>query len=299
MRFASILFLVPALMFGANKEMLQLQRDVGLLQEQLRTLQHAVDEKNAALTVLVQQTLDNINKANAAVASLQGALGEQTRNLSTSVSGPVAGVGTKVDQLSTDVAALRETVADLNNVLKKMQLQITDIQNSKNALPAPPPPGGATTTGGAPGTPPPGMTATGTYSNALSDLRSGKYDLAQQGFTDYLQYYGTTEYAPNAQYYLGEIAYQKNDYDTALKQFNEVLEKYPENPKTADATYMVGQTLLKMGQRNKAVQQFRDLAKKYPNRQDLVGKADAQVKELGLSSISATPAGRSTTRRRR
>ena len=43
--------------FGASKEIQELQRDVALLQDQVRTLQRAQDEKFAAMQALVQQTL--------------------------------------------------------------------------------------------------------------------------------------------------------------------------------------------------------------------------------------------------
>jgi len=43
------------------------------------------------------------------------------------------------------------------------------------------------------------------------------------------------ELAPKAQYYLGEIDYNRGDYTSAVKNFDMVLEHYPENPKTADA----------------------------------------------------------------
>jgi hypothetical protein len=48
------LALAPAL-FGANKEMVQLQRDVALLQDDVRTLQRSLDEKMSALRTLVSR----------------------------------------------------------------------------------------------------------------------------------------------------------------------------------------------------------------------------------------------------
>ena len=48
--------------FGASKEIQELQRDVALLQDQVRTLQRAQDEKFAAMQALVQQTLESVNR---------------------------------------------------------------------------------------------------------------------------------------------------------------------------------------------------------------------------------------------
>ena len=57
--------------FGASKEIQELQRDVALLQDQVRTLQRAQDEKFAAMQALVQQTLDSVNRTNTAVAVME------------------------------------------------------------------------------------------------------------------------------------------------------------------------------------------------------------------------------------
>src|SRR5258708_11894688 len=51
-------------LFGANKEMVELQRDVAMLQDQVRTLQRALDEKTSILQTLLQQSLDQANKSN-------------------------------------------------------------------------------------------------------------------------------------------------------------------------------------------------------------------------------------------
>lgn len=314
MRALFTLLLVPALSFGASKEIIELQRDVALLQDNVRTLQRTVDDRFSAMNVLLQQSVDNINRVNSAISALQGAIGTEVRSQNNQVSGTVANLGNKVDQLSTDMGALRETLADLASTMRKMQAQVSDISNAQKQIPAPPPPGTTGTnplspTTGGPGPaasagPPPGLRAIDLYNAALADHRSGKEDLATQEFSDYLQYFGTTELAANAQYYLGEISFQKQDFNGALNNFNLVLDKYPENPKRADAMYMVGHALLKQGQRNSAYQQFKKLAQTYPNRQDLIGKANAQIKEMGLTPVStsnpsATPAARTSGRRRR
>jgi TolA-binding protein len=94
----------------------------------------------------------------------------------------------------------------------------------------------------------------------------------------------------NAQYYLGEIAYNRNDYDGAVRAFDTVLERYPQNPKTADARLMKGMALVKAGQRSKAAQEFRALIENFP-RTDDARKAQQQLRSLGLST-GTTPARR-------
>src|SRR5262245_22125526 len=52
------ILLIPTLAPGANKEIVELQRDVAQLQDQIRTLSTGTNEKLTAITVLLQQTLD-------------------------------------------------------------------------------------------------------------------------------------------------------------------------------------------------------------------------------------------------
>ena len=115
----SSLFLFPALTFAASREIVELQRDVALMQEQLRTLQRSQDEKLTQLNVLVQQTLDAANKANTSVAVLDNSLRQSLKEQEKNVVAPVAGVGTRIEQMTTDFQALRETVNDIAGRLRQ------------------------------------------------------------------------------------------------------------------------------------------------------------------------------------
>src|SRR5258708_5838621 len=69
--FLSVLLLIPGFAFAQKREIVELQRDVATMQDQVRTLQRSIDEKMSALTVLVQQSLESSNNANKAVAVLE------------------------------------------------------------------------------------------------------------------------------------------------------------------------------------------------------------------------------------
>lgn len=289
----SVFLLSPGLTFAASKEIVELQRDVAQIQEQLRNLQRSQDEKLSGLTVLVQQALEAANKANTSVAVLENGIRQNLRDQEKNVVGPVAGVGTKIDQMSTDFQSLRESMADITSRLGKLQQQVVDLSNAAKSIqsPAPPPPGaGGMASGGAPP-----VSAESLYANAMRDRTGGKADLALQEFGDYLKYYGNTDLAPNAQFYIGEIHYQQGDYDAAIQEFDTVLEKYPDNNKTADAMYMKGVTLMKMGRRTQGAQELRELIKKFPS-SNLSEKACSQVKAVGLT---CTTSARSTKSRKR
>ncbi len=272
-----------------SREIRELQRDMALLGDQVRQMQRSLDENMAALRVLVQQAIDGVNKANTTVAVLESNLRERLREHEKTLVQPVASVSTKVDQMAGEFQAVRDAMTDLNARMGKLEQRIVDLSNTVKVLQAPPP----APTVGPVGGPPPGLTAEGLYASAMRDKDSGNYDLALQEFTDYLKYFGNTETAPNAQYHIGEIYFNRGELDSALRAFDLVLEKYPENVKTRDAMYMKGQTLLKMGQRMKAAEEFRAIIARWPN-SELAAKARARLKELGLPVTS--PARKKTTR---
>lgn len=268
---------VPGL-FAASKEIVQIQRDIALLQDQVRTMQQSMDQQMVKLVTLVEQALQSSTKANTSLAVLESGLRDR---LSQQLSAPIAGVSTKVDQMSTDFTGLRESVSDLNERMGKIQTQLSEMDNTIRTLQAPPAPPPATGAAGET-SPPPGMSPTQLYESAMKDRSGGNLDLARQGFEEYLKWFGTTDLAPNAQYYLGAIYYDKNEFVPAVQAFDLVLERYPENNKTPDAMYMKGMALLKSGQRTQAGAEFLQVIEKYPT-SEVATKARAQRKALGLS----------------
>jgi tol-pal system protein YbgF len=290
LRLVSLLFACSSFCFAVNKDIVQLQRD---LEEKMNALQNDVDSKLSAIDGRLSAMQSDTRRTADQVATMQDAVSTGvTKSLA-----PVAGLGGRVDSMGDDVRALKDALAELNARLERMDAKLTDLKNQLQIIQSPPPAPGVTTAPGpggqpqaslAPGaTPPPaGMSADRSYTDAVRDLQTGKTDLARNEFQQYLTYFPNTELAPRAQYYLGEIDYNRGDYTNAVKNFDLVLEHYPENPKTADAHLMKGLALLKSNQRSKAVQEFRILNSNYPHTEQ-ARKALQQLRSLGASAASA------------
>ena len=77
------------------------------------------------------------------------------------------------------------------------------------------------------------MQAETAYTNAYRDYIGGNYDLAMQEFTDYLKYFPTTQFAPNAQYYVGDIFYKRKDYDNAIQSLRRGAGAFLRQPQDA------------------------------------------------------------------
>jgi len=273
------LIVLAAFPVAAQKEKIaEIQRDMLLMQDQIRALQRSQDEKLAAMQVLLQQTLEAANKANTSVAVLDSALTARLKEQEKMVGAPVANLGSKVDTMANDFAGVRESITDLSARLGKLQNQITDINSAIKTLQAPPPPPPAAAN---PNGPPAGVTAESLYNSAMRDKTAGNSDLAIEGYQSYLKWFGNTDLAPNAQYYIGEVKYLKGDYDGALQAFDTLLEKYPDNAKTCDAMLQKGRALVKAGFKAEARQEFTSLIKKFPTHEN-ASKAKTELAALGV-----------------
>ena len=123
------------------------------------------------------------------------------------------------------------------------------------------------------------------YSNGLRDIQSGKYDLARSEFEDYLKYYGKTDLASNAQFYIGEIYYKQNKNQEAIAEYDKVINNYPKSFKLAPARLHRATAMLKLGQKSSAIRELREIIKLFPGSEE-DRYARAQLKELGATASS-------------
>jgi TolA-binding protein len=301
-RLGVLILLTAPLSFAVSKEILDLQREIASLQEQVRQLKEGQDTKLSALTVLVQQALDTAGKSSTGVAVIQSNLQQTVKDMETRVVTPVVGLSSRMDGVQSDVRALTNAVSDLTSLLNKMESQLTDLGNAVKILSAPPAaPPPAVSQGGAPGTAPgssqetPTISSTDLYANAQRDRQGAKWDLALDEFGQYLKWYGNTDLAPNAQFYIGWIHFSQANYDQAVKDFDMVLERYPDNNKMAEAFYYKGMSLEKLNRRTDGAKEFQELIRRFPTN-DLSKQACTQLKSLGYNC--GTPARSTTTKRK-
>jgi len=274
------------------REIIELQHDVTTLLQGQKDLATQMTQDHTVMKTLVEQTGDNVGKLNATMSSLQK-----------SVQDVQANSGARLDTMSTQVQGLSDNLEEIKSRLGKLNQQLVDLQNTVQSLDAkisgtappqtsptsnntftPSPSGGSAPASASPAGPAP--SADTLYSNGLRDITSGKYDLARQEFQDYLKYYGDTDLASNAQFYLGEIAYSQRNYDLAVTEYDRVLTNYPKSFKLAPARLKKGMALLELGQKNTGVRELREVVKRYPGTEE-ERRARAKLKELGVATSAA------------
>ncbi len=279
----------PAPAGAVAREIIELQTGVTQLIQGQQAMQTAITQNAAVQRTLIEQSLDSVNKLSTSMAAVQ----KNTQDFS-------AASGARLDTMGTQVQGLSDNVADLQARIGKLDQKLTDIQNtlqnvdSKMAAPPPSAIPTASYNGPAPASsaPTPGMTPTASaappasadvlYSNGLRDINGKHYDLATQEFQDYLRYYGETDLASNAQFYLGEIAFMQNQYQPALDAYNKVIENYPKSFKTASARMRKGFCLAELGQKAAAIRELRTVVRQYPGT-DEAKRSAAKLRELGAT----------------
>jgi tol-pal system protein YbgF len=258
---------------GTKEQLIQLQTQVQALQDQMARMQQSFDERMGVMRNLVEQTTDAVNRANNSVTALDRSLKAQSTDS-----------GGKVDQVSTQVQALQDSVDELKARLNKVSKQLEDMQAAQQNLNAAP----ATGTPQSQAPPPDAL-----YNNALRDYNAAKFDLAQQEFADYLKFYANTDLAGNAQFYLADILFRQGNYQQAVGEYDKVLEQYPGGNKTAAAQLKKGFALIELGQRDQGVSELRSLIGRYPRSIEATQAKD-RLRKLGAPVTAAKP---SATRR--
>lgn len=102
------------------------------------------------------------------------------------------------------------------------------------------------------------------YKTALSDYTKGDYDLAIEGFRDYIRTYPKTSLTANAQYWLGESYFSQKNYAQAVEEFNTVIQDYPDNPKVPSALFKQGDAYLQLGDTRQGTAVLCELIAKHP-----------------------------------
>jgi TolA-binding protein len=281
----------PAILLGQKKEDLaSIQRDVASMDDHIKQLQKAFDDKIAAMTALFQQSIDLSNKTSGAMTAMQRDVDQKLSEQSTKLVAPVASLGTKVDEMSGDFSSVRENVKELVRRMNDLDAKITDMSSALRTLaaaltPAPPPaavvPAGNTAQQVAETAPPAGASPELSYTTALSDYNAKKDEIAIEEFAKYVQWFPQSANAPNAQYYIGQIYYRGQDWANAVKAFDAVLEKFPKNAKTPDAQYMKACALMNNKEKTAAAKEFKNFLANYPDNPK-AAEAHKHLRELGL-----------------
>lgn len=98
------------------------------------------------------------------------------------------------------------------------------------------------------------------YQTSFGLARKGDYDGARKAFKSLLDDYPNGQYAPNANYWLGEIALVQGNIEEAREWFVALLDGYPNSSKVWDGRYKLGTVYHQLGDNTKAKELLQQVA---------------------------------------
>jgi tol-pal system protein YbgF len=237
---------------AANKDIERLALQIATLQGQVAEIQRASEESRAELRRLTELVAEQnaLLKKSAA----------DRRQLDEAVSASFKDLGDRVAEIAEALDALRA----------QFPAPLGAPATSDPAASAPPSSAGApgapaSPTTAAPSTPAPAPREL--YSQAYADYARGNYDLAIQGFSEYIRNYPGTDFTDNAQYWIGECLYSKKMYEEAIESWNTLFKDHPASDKLPDGRVKKGMALERLGRKSQALVEYRYVVDRYPNSQ--------------------------------
>jgi tol-pal system protein YbgF len=118
------------------------------------------------------------------------------------------------------------------------------------------------------------------YYDAAFDLIKAKdFDKASQAFAAFLRKYPNSQYAGNAQYWLGEVNLAKGDLQGAGQAFAKVSQLYHKHAKVPDSLYKLADVERRLGHTDKVKGILQQVVAQYP------GTSAAQLAQRDLQRM--------------
>ncbi|MBN1196188.1 MAG: tol-pal system protein YbgF [Candidatus Aminicenantes bacterium] len=228
------LFLGFCILLSGN--LLPIRKDTKLLLEEIQKLSAQIKTLNEDVS-LIRQTLRVMeDKVNALTRT--GA--DDTQNK---------------ENVALSLQFLKEEINEMKNKVSEV------IERLKSTTPVA---SGVVTPGEEVAVPEEIQSPENTYYTAYSDYMKKNYDLAIQGFQQFINLFPRNVLADNAMYWIGECYYAQKMFEQAVDTFSRLIESYADGDKTAAATLKKGYALIEMGRESEGISVLRQLITQFP-----------------------------------
>lgn len=169
--------------------------------------------------------------------------------------------------LLEEIKMLREEASDLQKQIDALEVKLEKAQASlAKAATAQnrPPPKRQTLRREKKTTRDRSRSVTQAYRAAMKLLDEGQNESAEKALKAITIDHANHVLAPNAHYWIGEIAYDRRRYQDAVTAFKKVLDLYPRSAKASAALLKVGKSLERLGQLDEAMAKYREVTQRFP-----------------------------------
>ncbi|MFP2507035.1 cell division protein CpoB [Buttiauxella gaviniae] len=216
----------------------------GSVEDRVTQLERISNAHSQLLTQLQQQLSDNQND----IDSLRGQIQESQY------------------QLNQVVERQKQILLQIDNLGSGAAAGQAAGSTDQGAAAAATPDAGAAAETPAAAAPVQGGDANSDYNAAIAMVQDkSRQDEALAAFQSFVKKYPDSTYQPNANYWLGQLNYNKGKKDDAAFYFASVVKNYPKSPKAPDAMYKVGVIMQDKGDTAKAKAVYQQVIKQFPN----------------------------------
>lgn len=223
----------------------QIQRDVDTLKEKVEEVRHQLDRQ----------------------------IGQSTRDS-----------GQRIRDLEARIARLGEELKTQGALLKAREEELKTLLDQAKAAPGSPESrpsgeGAGTSDIAKEKAPAESEAARKDYEEAWRLVERKNYKAAIGRFKEFLKKHPQSEYADNAQYWIGESHYALREFDQAILEFDVVRRRYPKGDKVPAALLKQGFAFAELGDKVDARLILQELVDRYPQSPE-AGKAKQKLKSL-------------------
>jgi len=253
---AAMLVTFPGRVNGQNRERQQIMADLRMLHEQTMRLQLQISALDESLQSLTTQLATQAEETVRAFAD--------QRLLVDGVAGDVRILREKIDDTNVRISSMSQEVEALRVAIPPMSIPVTHLLiDPETGLPLETPADSIE--------PPPvvpvsaGVSPRRMYDTAWADYTNGQWVLAVEGFEAYLKTFPRSEFADDAQFYIGQTHYADGQFRKAVMAFEQVILTYPDGDVVPEASYKRGLALDRLGETERARQAFELVFTNYPD----------------------------------
>ncbi len=123
------------------------------------------------------------------------------------------------------------------------------------------------------------------YQKAFKLLKESQYDQALKAFKGFLKDYPDSSFSDNAQYWLGEANYVKQNYEIAINEYQALLNTYPDSQKVSHALLKIGYSYAELGNAADARKTLKEVKSQYPGT-TAARLADERLRKIGAAKES-------------
>ena len=258
---------------ASTSDVEKLQDRIADLQQELAQMKRTSAGKDEVENVnlkIAEQT-ETLLRSNTTLVAKVGQIEDTVQN----VQGSVEQSGFRLDRLTQQ---LTQTQRDIET----LRLQAASAAAAQ-ASAGTPPAGGSMSEVNVEATPVRGENPLDVYNAAFRDYQNGNFDLAIEGFREFLSQNASSELADNASYWVGESLFSQKKYREAIQQFDTVVTRFPRSDKVPGSLLKKGYAYISINEKAQGIVQLQYVLHEHPRSQE-AGLARQKLKQLGVET---------------